>query len=195
MNGQGKETHDREPPQALGLNGKQSRTIRLTVDPTADFRAVLATLEAIVLPPARVSDEHIRFAILELLNNSIRAHREKAEPRDILVDLTASDGRLTVSVRDFGGGFDTARLPYGIQDDPALLDLHSPAFEEYQKRNGYKRFGMGIYMAKKTFDQFRLVFLDESSRPAAFQPGVTSGTLITLSVEMRGAEREAGSGK
>jgi anti-sigma regulatory factor (Ser/Thr protein kinase) len=173
--------------ESLQMNGKQSRTIRLSVSPQADFRQVIHTLEAIVLPPVRVNEEHVRFAVLELLNNSIRAHREKGEQRDISIDLTISDGRLVVTIRDFGGGFDTGKLPYALEDDPSRLDLHSREFEEYQRRNGFKRFGMGIYVAKKTFDDFRLVFLDDRDRPMSWRPGETAGTLITLSVSTRPA--------
>jgi hypothetical protein len=43
---------------------------------------------------------------------------------------------------------------------------------------------MGIYVAKKTFEDFRLVFLDGMDRPAAWMPGRVIGTLITLSVKM-----------
>jgi anti-sigma regulatory factor (Ser/Thr protein kinase) len=183
--------------ESLQMNGKQSRTIRLSVNPHADFREVIQTLEAIVLPPVRVNEEHVRFAVLELLNNSIRAHKEKGESRDISIDLTISDGKLVVQIRDFGGGFDTAKLPYGLEDDPSRLDLHSEAFEEYQKRNGFKRFGMGIYVAKKTFDDFRLVFLDERDQPMAWTAGKTTGTLITVSVGARSdrSGSEAGGGK
>jgi anti-sigma regulatory factor (Ser/Thr protein kinase) len=170
---------------SLHLNGKLSRTIRLTVSPHADFREVIRILGEIRIPPTPVSDEHIRFAILELLNNSIRAHREKEEKRDISVDMTVSDGRLVVAIRDYGGGFDPGRLPYELDADPASLDLQSAPFEDYQKRNGYKRFGMGIYVAKKTFHEFRLMFLDTQDRPAPWAPGKIVGTLITLAVRTK----------
>jgi anti-sigma regulatory factor (Ser/Thr protein kinase) len=185
MSRTGKETSEMEPLDALQMNGKQSRAIRLSVNPQADFRQVIHTLEAIVLPPVRVNEEHVRFAVLELLNNSIRAHREKGESRDISIDLAISDGRLVVQIRDFGGGFDTGKLPYSLEADPSRLDLHSPEFEEYQKRNGFKRFGMGIYVAKKTFDEFRLVFFDERDQPMSWSQGKTVGTLIILSVGTR----------
>jgi anti-sigma regulatory factor (Ser/Thr protein kinase) len=186
-----------EPRESPQKNAKRSRTIRLSVNPRADFREVIRTLEAITLPPVRISNEHVRFAVLELLNNSIRAHKEKGEPRDISVDLTLADGKLVVSIRDYGGGFDPGKLPYRLEEDPALLDLHSSKFEEYQKRNGFKRFGMGIYIAKKTFDDFRLVFLDERDQPMAWRAGKTAGTLITVSVGARSesSESEAASGK
>jgi anti-sigma regulatory factor (Ser/Thr protein kinase) len=176
-----------EAQSALQVNGRRSRTIRLKVNPLADFREVIRALESIVIPPFRVSDEHIRFAVLELLNNSIRAHRERNEPREILIDITVTDGVLVVAIRDFGGGFDTARLPYELSADARQLDLQSAAFKEYQEKNGYKRFGMGIYVAKKTFDELRLVFLDHRDRPGAYAPGSTVGTLITLTVKMEPA--------
>lgn len=44
---------------------------------------------------------------------------------------------------------------------------------------------MGIYVAKKTFDEFRLVFLDEKDLPMRWTAGKTVGTLITLSVGTR----------
>jgi len=181
-----------EQPPALHVNGKTSRTIRLAVNPQADFRWVIHAFDAIEIPPTRISPENIRFAILELVNNSLRAHREKGEPRDILVDLTIADERLRVSVRDFGGGFDPGRLPYDLEADPAALDLHSSPFQEYQKKNGYKRFGMGIYVAKKTFDEFRVIFLDEKDTPSPWQPGKTVGTLITLSLSTRAADTARG---
>jgi len=174
------------------VKGKLSRTIRLAVSPHADFREVIRTLGEIQIPPTRVNNEHIRFAVLELLNNSIRAHREKKESRDILVDLTVADGRLVVAIRDFGGGFDPKRLPYDLDADPATLDLQSPSFEDYQKRNGYKRFGMGIYVAKKTFSEFRLVFLDTRDRPSPWTSGGVVGTLITLAVQTQGPGTAAG---
>jgi anti-sigma regulatory factor (Ser/Thr protein kinase) len=93
-----------------------------------------------------------------------------------------TDGRLEVRIRDFGGGFDTKKLPYNLEDDPSRLDLQSVEFENYQKRNGFTRFGMGIYVAKKTFDDFHLVFLDERDQPMSWRPGETVGTLIVLSV-------------
>jgi anti-sigma regulatory factor (Ser/Thr protein kinase) len=175
----------------LRMNGKQSRTIRLSVAPEADFREVIRTLESITIPPSHVSGEHLRFAILELLNNSIRAHRERSEPRDISIDMTVTDGRLMITIRDFGGGFDTGKLPYDIEEDACRLDLHSSPFAEYQKKNDYKRFGMGIYVAKKTFDEFRLVFLDDKDQPSPWVPGRTVGTRITLSV---GVEPESATG-
>jgi anti-sigma regulatory factor (Ser/Thr protein kinase) len=197
MSGTEEVANDTDFQESLAMNGKQSRAIRLSVNPQADFRQVIRTLEAIVFPPVRVQEEHVRFAVLELLNNSIRAHREKGEPRDISIDLVLSEGKLLVKIRDFGGGFDIAKLPYALEEDPLRLDLHSPEFENYRARNGFKRFGMGIYVAKKTFDEFRLLFLDDRDQPMSWRPGETTGTLIVLSVATRtgGGAKEATDGR
>ena len=164
-----------EPPVALQLNGSCGRSVRLAVSPKADFRQIIHTFDSIEMPRTRVSVENIRFAILELVNNSLRAHREKGEERDILISMTVARGRLSVAIRDFGGGFDPCRLPYDIDADPAGLDLHSRPFEDYQKKNGYKRFGMGIIVAKKTFDTFHLQFIDERDMPSPYVPGQGRG--------------------
>ena len=41
---------------------------------------------------------------------------------------------------------------------------------------------MGIYIAKKTFEDFRLIFLDERDQPMAWIAGKTTGTLIAVSI-------------
>ena len=168
--------------RALSVDGRLSPRVELSVSPRADFRDVIHAMEAITLPPTGVSGDNIKFAILELVNNSIRAHREKNEERDIRIVLSVSDGRLEVEIRDFGGGFNPSALPYDLDADPRSLDLHSAPFDDYQRRNGYKRFGMGIYVAKKTFDRFQIAFLDHTEKPLPWQEGKVAGTLITLSV-------------
>jgi anti-sigma regulatory factor (Ser/Thr protein kinase) len=168
--------------RALSVDGRLSERVELTVSPRADFRDVIHALETITFPPTGVSGESIRFAILELVNNSIRAHREKNEEREIRIVLSVSDGRLEISIRDFGGGFNPKALPYDLDADPRTLDLHSAPFDDYQHRHGYKRFGMGIYVAKKTFDRFQISFLDHQEKPLPWQEGKVAGTLITLSI-------------
>lgn len=180
-----------EPSRPLDLCGSGGRAVRLAVSPLADFRQVIHTFDAIGMPPARVSGENVRFAVLELVNNSLRAHREKGESRDILVDLAVTGARLCIAVRDFGGGFDPSRLPYDIDTDPGSLDPHSQPFQEYRERNGYKRFGMGILAAKRTFDHFHLQFLDARDMPSPFVPGLIVGTLITVDLRTSGSGRDA----
>ncbi len=171
--------------QALWVDGKRSKTIRVKMNPSSDFKVVIHAFDSIRLPPTDVDPENLKFAILELVNNSLRAHKERGETRDILVDITVAENRLHVAVRDYGGGFDPALLPYPLDSDPAGLDIHAPAFHDYQEKNGYKRFGMGIYLAKKTFEGFQLLFLDEKGTPVSWAPGRIAGTLIRANLSVR----------
>jgi anti-sigma regulatory factor (Ser/Thr protein kinase) len=171
--------------QTLWVNGKRSRTIRVKMNPSADFRGVIHTFDSIKLPKTDIDPENLKFAILELINNSIRAHKERGEERDILIDITVAESRLHVAIRDYGGGFDPGLLPYPLDSDPAALDIHAQAFHQYQEKNGYKRFGMGIYLAKKTFEEFHLLFLDEKDTPVSWAPGRIVGTLIRANLTVR----------
>lgn len=172
----------------LTVDGRECRTIRVKVDPTADFRRIIHTFDAIELPKLPVEAENLKFSILEMVNNSIRAHKERGETREIIIDMTLMDGRLHIAVRDFGGGFDPRLLPYPLDEDPSKLDIRSPSFTAYQERNGYKRFGMGIYLVKKTFDNFTLVFLDNKDTPVQWDAANVIGTLIR--VDLRTLEDE-----
>jgi len=169
-----------------------ARVVQLTVGPREDFRNIIRRLDDISIPRTRVSATNLRFAVLELLNNSIRAHREKGEDREIQAVFTFADGRFKVSIRDFGGGFDLRALPYDLFADPATVNLHSAPFEEYQHKNGYRRFGMGLYIARKTFDTVQIQFFDDAGRPISWERGKVVGTVISLSarVETAGVSRE-----
>jgi anti-sigma regulatory factor (Ser/Thr protein kinase) len=171
--------------QTLWVDGKRSKTIRVKMNPLSDFRGVIHAFDSIRLPRTAIDPENLKFAILELINNSLRAHKERGEERDILVDITIADGRLHLAIRDYGGGFDPSLLPYPLDSDPAALDIHTQAFHQYQEKNGYKRFGMGIYLAKKTFEQFQLIFLDERDIPVSWAPGRIVGTLIRANLSVR----------
>jgi anti-sigma regulatory factor (Ser/Thr protein kinase) len=165
---------------SLKVEGRESKTVRIRLSPSADFRGVLHAFDAIELPKTRMGSENLKFAVLELVNNSIRAHRERGERRDILIDFTVTEEELHIAVRDFGGGFDPGRLPYALDADPSTLDLHSEVFQEYREKNGNKRFGMGIFLAKKTFERFQLIFVDEKATPVPWTPGKIEGTLIRM---------------
>lgn len=172
----------------LGVDGGRNARVQLAVSPHADFREIIRALDSIDFPRTGVSSNNIRFAILELLSNSIRAHRERNVDKEIRLVIAATDGRLSVSIRDFGGGFDPGKLPYDLEADPKSLNLQSPPFEEYQTRHGFKRFGMGIYVAKKTFEHVTIDFFDEQENPMPWQQGKVAGTLITLSTPAEAAD-------
>jgi len=97
------------------------------------------------------------------------------------------DGQLTVTIRDFGGGFDPASLPYDLEEDVRKVDPQGPAFQEYQARNHYQRFGMGLLVARRVFPGFSLSFLDAAGRQVRWGQGTVSGTLISMCTGGAGA--------
>jgi signal transduction histidine kinase len=167
------------------VEGKSSRSLRLTIDPGAEYRDILSAFDSIALPKTSLGSDNLRFAVLELVNNSLRAHRERGIQKEILVDIYSAEELLIIQIRDFGGGFDPGKLPYSLDADLRTVDIMGESFQEYQKKNNFKRFGMGLYIAKKTFDQFLLMFLDGKGTPAPWTPGTTSGTLIRLAIAIR----------
>lgn len=166
----------------MQVEGRQSRSLRLTIDPGAEYRDILSAFDSIALPDTSLGSDNLRFAVLELINNSLRAHRERGVQKDILVDIYNAEDLLIIQIRDYGGGFDPGKLPYSLDADVRTVDIMGAPFQEYQKTNNFKRFGMGLYIAKKSFDEFHLLFLDGKGTPVPWTPGATAGTLIRLSI-------------
>jgi anti-sigma regulatory factor (Ser/Thr protein kinase) len=168
-------------PTRLNYRGQLSRKVKINIRPQADFREILAVLGDLSLPAFIEDAENIKYAILECLNNSLRAHRERQVSRDIITSFEVQDAHLKVEIRDFGGGFDPGKLPYSLEDNPALIDHKSPAFQEYQQKHQYQRFGMGLLLVKKTFSWFELLFFDHDGRPTSWENGDVQGTCISVS--------------
>jgi len=162
------------------FNKKPYRKVNLKINSNADFNKLLSVLNTIEIPGVPVQSEHITYAVLELLNNSIRAHREKKVNKDIRTEFSVEDRSLNIFIQDWGGGFDPSQLPYDIQKDPEEIDMHGDVFQEYREQHGYKRFGIGMLIVKKTFDHFKMYFIDENLNPVTWESGRTSGTCFEL---------------
>lgn len=160
--------------------GRTSRRVRIDIAPRTEFRRILRTFEDLELPECGLSRENIMFAVLELINNSLRAHRERQVPRPITVLFLARHDSLAIRIRDYGGGFDPRALPWSLEEDHHRVDIQSAAFQEYRRQHGYLRFGMGLLIARRTFPCFELVFVDDQDRPLPWTPGRVAGTLILL---------------
>jgi anti-sigma regulatory factor (Ser/Thr protein kinase) len=168
--------------ECLAIEDRRCRKLRISIHPAAEYRKVLAVLNSLVLPGFVPNPENVKFAVLELINNSLRAHREKRVSERIQTLFRLADGELLVSIRDFGGGFDPRRLPYRLDDDPAGIDQNSRAFQEYQQKNNYQRFGMGLLVARRVFSRFSLHFLGPAGQRVRWGEDPVTGTLITLSI-------------
>ena len=157
------------------------RNLTITISPASPFARILATLNSVHYDGCRLTTEQVNYAVLELLNNSLRAHRDRGVRAPILLRFSMQPNGLSVYLRDRGGGFDTTQLPYRLHEDPSAIDVHNEAFEAYRREYNYTRFGMGIYLAKKTFPYFSLTFINGNGEPTAWGNGDTDGTIIELS--------------
>lgn len=165
----------------ITIHGKKSKRLKLNIDPAADFREVLKVLESLSFPAYIQNQENIKYAVLELLNNSLRAHREKNEKKEIITSFDVSNNHLDLRIKDFGGGFDPQVLPYDLEKDHTAIDHASEEFIEYQKRHNYLRFGMGLLIVKRTFARFRLIFFDFEGKPTEWKAGSVQGTIVEAS--------------
>jgi hypothetical protein len=163
------------------FQSKRSDQVTVNIHPTADFREILQTLESIHFPDFVSNAENIKYAILELISNSLRAHREKSVEKQVIAIFRTADTTVEIEVKDFGGGFDPGRLPYTLEAPPESIDQTSDAFEEYQEKHNYLRFGMGLLVTKKTFPFFQLIFFDEQEQPVQWGESTVVGTLIRVS--------------
>jgi anti-sigma regulatory factor (Ser/Thr protein kinase) len=163
------------------FQSKQSDQVTVNIHPKADFREVLQTLESIHFPDFVSNAENIKYAVLELISNSLRAHREKKVDKQVIAVFRADDTKIEIEVKDFGGGFDPKRLPYPLGAPAESIDQTSEAFEEYQKKYKYLRFGMGLLVTKKTFPFFQVIFFDEEEQPVQWGQSEVIGTVIRVS--------------
>ncbi len=165
------------------FQSKRSDQVALTIHSDADFREILQTLDSVKFPDFVGNTENVKYAVLELISNSLRAHREKKVDKQISAVFRAGDSRIEVEVKDFGGGFDPARLPFNLEEDVQNIDQASREFELYQKKHNYLRFGMGLLVTKKTFSSFELIFFDDEEKPVEWGQGKVNGTLIRVSIQ------------
>lgn len=134
----------------------------------------------IAYPPLPVKGELVSYALLELVSNSLRAHRERGVGEPVRVGIEARDKELSVTILDAGRGFDPSRLPYKLDEPVDRIDLMGAAFAAYRERYGGSRFGMGIYVAKTVFPRFQLSFVDRENKPCPWYSGAVRGTRIDL---------------
>ncbi len=147
-----------------------------------EFRHIVEDFGTLRFPPIGVNHDLIGFALLELISNSIRAHRERSVLEPVMVTFTASDEELAITVLDAGRGFNPSLLPYDLEASIDTVDLMGDAFAAYRDRNGNRRFGMGIYSVKKIFPRFSLTFIDRAGQPCPWYSGIVKGTRIDLGI-------------
>jgi anti-sigma regulatory factor (Ser/Thr protein kinase) len=164
----------------IAFRSRSLKSLCLSFPPEGEFRAVVDTFGEIGYPSLPVNSELISFALLELVSNSIRAHRERKVADPVAVRLEAADEEFRATVLDAGRGFDPSRLPYDLFAPASDVDIMSDSFAAYREEHGGSRFGMGLYVAKKTFSRFSLQFVDAQEQPCPWFSGAVRGTRIEL---------------
>lgn len=165
----------------------KSLDLALSFAPTLEFREIVEAVQAVQLPPLPVNQELAAFSVLELLSNSVRAHRERGIREEIRLRYYLKSDSLEIEILDAGRGFDPSRLPYSLDDRPETVDPTSAPFMEYRMRHGDGRFGMGLLAARRTFPFFSLSFVDKSLQPCPWYSGLVRGTKIVLSLPLASA--------
>lgn len=168
-------------------------TLLLEFDPAEEFRLAVEKLGELHYPSIPVNPDLVSFALLELLSNSIRAHRDRKVLEPVRLDIAVTEEELAFSVIDAGRGFNPALLPYDLNAPPPAVDLMDSNFTEYRERYGGTRFGMGLFVAKKTFPRFSLSFIDREERPCSWFSGSVRGTKIELGIPLTTIETGPGS--
>ena len=135
-----------------------------------------------------IDHDNIKYAVMELLNNSLRAHREKRVNKAIITTLNTFNSHLTINIKDYGGGFDPGKLPYDLEKDHREINPQSSCFIEYREKYNYMRFGMGLLLARRTFTCFDLSFFDNYGKQIKWESGEAAGTIIRLSTGARNYE-------
>lgn len=137
-------------------------------------------LELVEFPVKEAESVLLKYAITELVTNSIRALREKKSSREVIVDFQTTGNYIKFIVIDFAGGFDMSKLPIDINKNNTTIDILSREFQDYRERHEFNRFGIGLCSSRMALDAFHLVFIDEEGNEVPWQgEGTVSGTRIT----------------
>ena len=112
---------------------KKCQSLTLRISPQTSFQYILARINKINFVGSNHPSEHIIYSILELLNNSLRAHRDRKVEKPILLEINTCSSGFEIQIQDWGGGFDIRSLPYSMNSDPDEIDIHDTEFEKYRQ--------------------------------------------------------------
>jgi len=164
----------------IEFENKKYQSLTLRISPQTSFQCILARINKIKFVGSDHPSEHIIYSILELLNNSLRAHRDRRVEKPILLEINTCPNGFEIQIQDWGSGFDIRSLPYSLNSDPDEIDIHDTKFEKYRQIHNYQRFGLGLYLARKTFPYFELNFFDMDQNETQWTDGGVAGTRIRL---------------
>ena len=164
------------------FQGRKYKRVVINISGDAPFHEILKQVNGLTIPDSPHDDEHTRYAMLELINNSLRAHREKGIKDVIHTELKVKDNTLDIRITDRGGGFNIDKLPYDINESVEAIDTNSSRFQEYREENQYKKFGMGLIIARRIFPVFQVSFYNEEEEDVPYTSGKVVGTRIDMGI-------------
>ena len=95
----------------ISFNDKKYKQISFKFDLNTDFRQIIKTLDHLLLPNEESESRNIKNGLLELINNSLRAHRENKIDESIVISFECINSTLKMLIKDHGKGFDPEKLP------------------------------------------------------------------------------------
>ena len=131
-------------------------------------------------PELRIGKDQFLDSIIELINNSICAHNVNNINEPVQIRFSIENYDLHISIKDKGRGFDPSELPFNLNDPVSAIDINGKNFQIYREKYNYKRFGTGLFNAKKIFDDFQLHFFDRSGKTISWDALIKEGTIINL---------------
>ena len=171
--------------QHIIINQKQCRHLNFNINCKSELSTIFAKFNEIDIPDLKISKDLFLHSLIELVNNSISAHNEKNISAPVQIRFSIENEDLQIIIRDKGKGFNPEDLPYDLNDPVSLIDINGKNFQDYREKYNYKRFGTGLFNAKKTFDEFDLYFIDDSGAKTAYDSMMKDGTVINLLLKGR----------
>ena len=159
--------------------------VRLSFSNDCSSDAIFDALQNLVLPLGEESVICMRYALVELVANAVRASRDHHALTPVRLTIWSEDDQFRFELIDHAGGFDPAILPYDFYGSADAINLESDTFDAYRARNGHRRFGIGLVMARRAVEDFRLDFLDADGCEREWaSDGSIKGTVVRFSMKM-----------
>ncbi|HEQ72287.1 MAG TPA: hypothetical protein ENN69_07345 [Spirochaetia bacterium] len=166
-------------------------TLNVLFSPKLSGSDFFKILELIEFPLKESENVLMKYALTELVSNSVRALHERKRLREVAVDFQVTGNFIKCVITDYAGGFDPAVLPIDINADSRAIDILSDEFQMYREKHSYNRFGIGLVSAKLALDAFHLVFIDGEGKEVSWHgEGSVDGTRITAAKRISRPEKD-----
>jgi len=162
------------------INEKQYKHINFNINCKSELSTIFEIMSRIDVPGIKISKDLLIHSIIELINNSICAHNENNISDPVKIRFSIENEDLQIIIRDRGKGFDVETLPFNLNDPVSAIDINGKNFQDYREKYNYKRFGTGLFNAKKTFDEFELNFFEINGNAVPYNSPKKDGTMIKM---------------